>query len=498
MPVGLASAVSPATGCMHTWRVTVCVRSLVGCFSIRRVLQLVEGRFYAHGGKMKGGFVEIKQYFPFYQSRADRATTLGSGSWRAERARRSTRSPTMSSLADTPSRKRKATDADAMGSSSQDDGRISGSSTAAEEDTAKAGAASADSQQRTPVGASSTSRTPPGSSSSARRARVSFDKVRIRTHDVEMWGGGGVPADDGPPLGLGWGVQEEREVCIDAFEGEREGARTPKDSYCMVGCVEAGQRQQMLLTSGSTLKQIKAVTKQVAQLNQERWQASELLFGDAWLFRAPRNADKSELLAMLGQPDVHGCELSASNWHTAEACARELARSLKVEVGTLYAPSSASSAGLSSDDGAAEGGGGGGGGGGGEEGGEEGEIIWSACSEAMQNLQGQLVLLIRCDQVYSTGLALLGRLVGCVANSHIAAQVRPRCMHPACALDACAHTGCNALPDACALPRCMRPPSMHAASLVTLGLIPFGSFPSTSGTPLDARAGERGAARLGG
>jgi lauroyl/myristoyl acyltransferase len=32
-----------------------------------------------------------------------------------------------------------------------------------------------------------------------------------------MWGGGGVPADDGPPLGLGWGVKEEREVDIDAI-----------------------------------------------------------------------------------------------------------------------------------------------------------------------------------------------------------------------------------------------------------------------------------------
>jgi len=55
--------------------------------------------------------------------------------------------------------------------------------------------------------------------------------------------------------------------------------------------------------------------------------------------------------------------------------------------------------------------------------GEDGEILWAACSEAMQNHPGQLVLLIRCDQVYSTGLSLLGRLVGCVANAHIAAQV---------------------------------------------------------------------------
>ena len=46
---------------------------------------------------------------------------------------------------------------------------------------------------------------------------------------------------------------------------------------------------------------------------------------------------------MLGQPDGHGTELCASNWNTAEACARELAASLGVELSTLYAPSASSS-----------------------------------------------------------------------------------------------------------------------------------------------------------
>ena len=39
----------------------------------------------------------------------------------------------------------------------------------------------------------------------------------------------------------------------------------------MLGCVEPGTQERMLLGAGSTLKQIKAVTKQVEQLNQERW-----------------------------------------------------------------------------------------------------------------------------------------------------------------------------------------------------------------------------------
>ena len=116
---------------------------------------------------------------------------------------------------------------------------------------------------------------------------------------MEIWGGGGVPADDGPPLGLSWNLQSTRHVNIDEFEDERELSRTPKDSYCVEvcaraahvattephathapraptatthaerahwrhggrpvqGCVEPYVRRQMLLGSGSTHKQIKA------------------------------------------------------------------------------------------------------------------------------------------------------------------------------------------------------------------------------------------------
>jgi len=389
--------------------------------------------------------------------------------------------------------------------------------------------------------------TPIGSSASARRARVSFGHVQIRTHDVEMWGGGGVPADDGPPLGLGWGVKEEREVDIDAFEGEREGARTPKDSYCMVGCVEAQKRQEMLVASGCTPKQIKAVTKQVAQLNQDRWQASELLFGDAWLFRAPRHSDNGELLAMLGQPECHGSELSAANWHSAEACARELAQSLRVQVETLYSPSS-SEVGEAKRGHRRVGGSGSGSGdvhGGeghsevlsrgredkgackyryqdegeetGEEAGEEeegeeeeeeeeeGEILWTACSEAMQALKSPLVLLIRCDQAYDGALNMLGRLVGCAANAHIATQVRAtsRCralsVRSPCALRAARRFPSRRLPSRRKhIPTCVPPECQHAClppGLVRMRAFLLVSFPQASLLTVRCAVSARGECR---
>lgn len=183
----------------------------------------------------------------------------------------------------------------------------------------------------------------------------------------------------------------------------------------MEGCVEPDQRRRMLLSSGSTMKQIKAAQKAVAQLNQDRWkvraaqsmdasermgavlpappdgraltcmprqlfshlarppldcpQASELLFGDAWLFRAPRHTDTVEVLAMLGQPDTRGAELSVANWDCPEACARELAVPLRCSPAMLLSSSDTESG----EDGASD------------EGSslEEG-VLWTRVSTAMQ------------------------------------------------------------------------------------------------------------------
>ena len=44
---------------------------------------------------------------------------------------------------------------------------------------------------------------------------------------------------------------------------------------------------------------------------------------------------------------------------------------------------------------------------------DELEIVWSAASEMMQNLDGPIVLMVRCDDALpEMGLHLLGRLVG--------------------------------------------------------------------------------------
>ena len=102
-------------------------------------------------------------------------------------------------------------------------------------------------------------------------SRVRFSHVQVRQYEREVWGGGGVPADDGPPLGLSWDVANERSVELNEYEDERRSSRMSKDVYAMEGCVDSNQRRQLLLGAGSTQKQIKQAIKQVVQLNADRW-----------------------------------------------------------------------------------------------------------------------------------------------------------------------------------------------------------------------------------
>ena len=198
-------------------------------------------------------------------------------------------------------------------------------------------------------------------------------------------------------------------------------------------------------------------------------QASEVIFGDAWLFRAARTAEPTELLAMLGQPETRGFELVVSNWDCAEACARELAKPLGVTPDSLLL--SASEAGDDGDEthsgsghGSAE---------------SEDGIAWSAATAAMQGLSEQIVLIVRCAEGGAAhpmrnappggavgaapggganlGHALLGRLVGCVANSHIAAQVHAAGRARRTPHFACAHPAPSLGQRRPASPVCARP-----------------------------------------
>ena len=111
---------------------------------------------------------------------------------------------------------------------------------------------------------------------------------------------------------------------------------------------------------------------------------------------------------MLGQSDASGAHLSIADWDTAEAFARDVAAPLGVSIESLLAPASPPC----SDDDAV---------GGPPD--DEDAILWSACTEAMQGVEEQVVLLISCREAHKRALTFLGRLVGCVANAHVSSQV---------------------------------------------------------------------------
>lgn len=157
-----------------------------------------------------------------------------------------------------------------------------------------------------------------------RMPKVNFSHVSIRSHQLELWGGGGVPGDGGAPLGLGWAVMHERSVSIDEFEDSREGSRRPKDIYGSTGCVEAGRRCELLIRAGSSLKQIRSAKQAIARLNRQRWQASSMLFGNSWLFSAPADADATDVLSMMGAPNTEPVVLHAARWRSPAAFAEDL------------------------------------------------------------------------------------------------------------------------------------------------------------------------------
>ena len=96
------------------------------------------------------------------------------------------------------------------------------------------------------------------------------------------------------------------------------------EAHLPVPRLEASRRCELLIGAGSSLKQIRAVKQAVARLNRQRWQASALLFRDAWLFSAPSGTDPLDVLCVLGTPNAEPLLLTAGAWRSAAAFAESL------------------------------------------------------------------------------------------------------------------------------------------------------------------------------
>uniref|UniRef100_A0A6V4PBZ3 Uncharacterized protein n=1 Tax=Prymnesium polylepis TaxID=72548 RepID=A0A6V4PBZ3_9EUKA len=223
---------------------------------------------------------------------------------------------------------------------------------------------------------------------------VRFSHIDIRMCGREIQGGGGVPGDDGPPLGLSWTVEDEQRVALDEYETQRLSSRRPKETYCSIGCVEPHLRTQILLQNGSTPRQINSIKKEVAKLNRERWQASEVLFNQSWLFSAGPYAEIAEILAMIGQTDSEGIELHEASWCHPIDFGKAIAEALHIGATDLLP--------------------------------DDQSIDWARLCGILQGVRRQLVFLIDCTSGPDViGMQLIGRFVACVHTTHVAEQMSP-------------------------------------------------------------------------
>merc|ERR1712166_115274 len=96
-------------------------------------------------------------------------------------------------------------------------------------------------------------------------------------------GGGGIPSEGGPPLGLGWDVVNQSHTSLADFELTRIGVRSPREVYMSEGFLSARQRSRILKQVGHTKKEIKKATRKVEELVTARWELNTVR-ADNWLF----------------------------------------------------------------------------------------------------------------------------------------------------------------------------------------------------------------------
>jgi len=103
-------------------------------------------------------------------------------------------------------------------------------------------------------------------------ARVQFEGVEWRNHEVLMDGSGGLPSS-GTPLGIGWKVQSERWVSIDDFEESREGVRRPREIFMMDGFVPPKERTSLFYELGHSKEEVSACELATFKNNRRRKQS---------------------------------------------------------------------------------------------------------------------------------------------------------------------------------------------------------------------------------
>eukprot|EP00658_Telonema_sp_P-2_P022801 TRINITY_DN19125_c0_g1_i2.p1 TRINITY_DN19125_c0_g1~~TRINITY_DN19125_c0_g1_i2.p1 ORF type:complete len:281 (-),score=47.10 TRINITY_DN19125_c0_g1_i2:9-851(-) len=166
-----------------------------------------------------------------------------------------------------------------------------------------------------------------GSEERGGRQRCSFGGVEIREYNIVMSGGGGIPSEGGPPLGLGWDVVNESSVSLAEFEQARIGVRSPREVYMSEGYLSSRQRSRILKQVGHSKKEIKKAAKKVEEVVTGRWELNTVR-ADNWLFDANTPASALEVANDLGFEPGEVKVLDATRWSRKSAILDDLAKLL--------------------------------------------------------------------------------------------------------------------------------------------------------------------------
>ncbi|CAJ1954329.1 unnamed protein product [Cylindrotheca closterium] len=104
-------------------------------------------------------------------------------------------------------------------------------------------------------------------SCSSLRSKVGFRDVEVRHYERCISDNPSV--QDGPPIGIGWKVEEEQKFSVDEFEGSREFVRQPDVNSLML---PKTHRQELLLSEGFSKKEIAQSVRSVIKAKNQRRQ----------------------------------------------------------------------------------------------------------------------------------------------------------------------------------------------------------------------------------
>jgi len=158
-----------------------------------------------------------------------------------------------------------------------------------------------------------------------KRHRCSFGEVEIREYNIMLGGGGGIPSEGGPPLGLGWDVVNQSHTSLADFELTRIGVRSPREVYMSEGFLSARQRSRILKQVGHTKKEIKKATRKVEELVTARWELNTVR-ADNWLFDTQSAESALEVASDLGFERSETKIIDGINWHHKAAILSDICK----------------------------------------------------------------------------------------------------------------------------------------------------------------------------